>query len=147
MILEISCLISKKKIFILNFHFFKTGIFGCFLFLAKNTPKLQKLLNKTAKIIHLPYYLSHFIKKKIHFLTLTFFLRPFYMESPTSKIFCSKSTEVHRLPSYLTKYWGEKTIGIHRFQIKIFAFALQSLRWAPTIWKDSSSGIFQEMTL
>ena len=44
-----------------------------FLFLAKNNPKLQMLFKMT-KIINLPYYLSHFIKKN------TFWRWPFFLD-------------------------------------------------------------------
>ena len=40
-----------------------------------------KSCSKTAKIINLPYYPSHFIKK-IHFLTLMFFLGPLTRNRP-----------------------------------------------------------------
>ena len=95
MIFEISCSIfrQKKNCFFIIFIFYflfqfslfqKSQFWIFFFFLAKNTPKLQKL-KKTAKINKLPYNLSNFIKK-IHFLTLTVFSRTFDMEMPISKI-------------------------------------------------------------
>ena len=59
----------------MNFHFFKTVIFGYFSFWAKNTPKLQKLLKKRPKSSNCLIIL-HISSKKIHFSTLTFFLGP-----------------------------------------------------------------------
>ena len=73
MILEISCLIFKKKHFFFNFHFLKTVIFGYFWFLAKKHPKITKVVQKTNKIINLPYYPSNFIKKKSTFWHWPFF--------------------------------------------------------------------------
>ena len=54
--------------------------------MAKNTPKLQELLKKMVKIINLPYYLSHFMKKNPLF-GVDLFPWTFDMESPfTSRI-------------------------------------------------------------
>ena len=67
--------------FFFNFHFFKTGIFGYFWFLAKNAPKLQELFKKRSKSSIFPI-IFHISLKKIHFLTLTFFLGPLTWNRP-----------------------------------------------------------------
>ena len=65
MIFEISCSIFLKKFFFfLQFSFKKKIIFGVFFILGYKHLKITKVVPKTAKIINLPYYLSHFIKKK-----------------------------------------------------------------------------------
>ena len=67
MLFEISCSIFlKKKYFFSVFTFSKQSVLGIFDFWLK-TPKITKVVQKTAKIINLPYYLSHFIKKKSTF--------------------------------------------------------------------------------
>ena len=82
MILETSCFYLKKKLF-LNFHFFKTVIFWYFFYFWLKTPQNYKSCSKTAKIMNLPYYLSHFIKKNPLF-DVDLFSRTFDMESPSS---------------------------------------------------------------
>ena len=52
-----------------------------FLFLAKNTPKLQKLFKKRQKS-SICLIIFHISLKKIHFLTLTFFLGPLTWNGP-----------------------------------------------------------------
>ena len=74
-------LYNNKKFFFLNFLFFKTVIFGYFWFVDNKHPKTTKDVRKTAKIINLPYYLSHFIKKNSLF-DVDLFSRTFDMESP-----------------------------------------------------------------
>ena len=78
MIFEISCSFFKKKN--LNFHFFKTVIYGYFWFLAKNTPKLQKLIIKWSKssICLIMFNIS---SKKSSF-DVNLFSRTFDMKSP-----------------------------------------------------------------
>ena len=75
MIFEISCCIfEKKKEKIFKFSLFQTVIFEIFRFGAKYTPKITKVVKKkTAKIIKLSYYLSHFIKKNPLFNVDIFF--------------------------------------------------------------------------
>ena len=67
----------RKKFFFLSLQFslFLNSLFRPFLIFGHKYPKIKKSVQKTAQIIKLPYYLSHFIKK-IHLLTLTFFLGP-----------------------------------------------------------------------
>ena len=48
-IFEISCIIFKKNIFFLNSHFFKTVILGYFIFLAKNTPQITRVVKKNGQ--------------------------------------------------------------------------------------------------
>ena len=67
MILEISCLISKKNYLFLIFTFSKQSCLGIFDFWLKTPQNYKSFSKKTAKIIHLPCYLSHFIKKKSTF--------------------------------------------------------------------------------
>ena len=61
MIFEISCSTFKKNYYF-NFHVFKTVILGILDFWLKHHI-ITKAVEKTAKIINLPFYLSHFIKK------------------------------------------------------------------------------------
>ena len=55
-------LFKKTFFFISIFTFSKQSFLGTFHFWLK-TPQNYKSCSKTAKIIRLPYYLSHFIKK------------------------------------------------------------------------------------
>ena len=74
MIFEISCSIFKKKTFIFfKFSLFQNSHFWVFLIFGKKHPKITKVVQKTAKIINLPYYLSNFIKKKSTFRRWPFF--------------------------------------------------------------------------
>ena len=78
MIFEIICLILQKTI--LQFSLFQNSNFWVFLnFWLKNT-KITKVDQKAAKIINLPFYLSHFIKKNPLF-DVDLFSRTFDMES------------------------------------------------------------------
>ena len=85
MILEISCLILKKKRIFLQFSLFQNSHFWVFLILGKKHHKITKNVLKTAEIINLPYYLLHFIKKN-PLLDVDIFSRTFDMESPKCSI-------------------------------------------------------------
>ena len=78
MIFEISCSIFKNKIF------FLLKFWGISDFWLKTLQNHKSCL-KTAKIISLPYYLSHFIKKNPLF-DIDLFSRTFDMESPIKHI-------------------------------------------------------------
>ena len=82
MIVEIRCSIFKKKIFFSIFTFSKQSYSGIFDFWLKH-PKTTKVIKKTAKIINLSYYLSHFIKNN-PLLDIDLFSRTFDLESPDS---------------------------------------------------------------
>ena len=81
MIFETSCSIFKKIHFFLQFSLFQNSHFWVFFIFGKKHPKITKVVQKTAKIINLPYYLSHFIKKNPLF-DVDLFSRTFDMESP-----------------------------------------------------------------
>ena len=98
--------ILQKKTFFSSsiFTFSKTVIFGYFWFLAKNIPKLQKLFKKRPKssICLIIFQIS---SKKIHFLTLTFFLGPLTWNRPNALLILSdpiwnKSTTLQNPPIY-----------------------------------------------
>ena len=72
--------LKKKQTSI--FTFSKQSFLGIFDFWLK-TPQNYKVVKKTAKIINLPHYLSHFIKKNPLF-DVDLFSRTFDMESPKS---------------------------------------------------------------
>ena len=72
---------NLKYFFFLNFHFFKTVIFGYSLFLAKKHPQITKVVQRMVKIFNLHYYLSHFIKK-FPLFDVDLFSWTFDMESP-----------------------------------------------------------------
>ena len=62
MIFELSCLIFKKnKKKYLQFSLFQNSNFWVFLIFGKKHPKITKVVQKKAKIINLPYYLSNFV--------------------------------------------------------------------------------------
>ena len=85
MIFDISFSILNFFLLFFNFHFFKRVIFGYFLFLAKNTPKLKELFKKRSKssICPIIFHIS-FLKNPLFDVDL--FSRTFDMESPyTSK--------------------------------------------------------------
>ena len=79
MIIEISCLIFKKNK--KQFSLYQNSHFWVFLIFGKKHPKITKVVQKTAKIINLPYYLSNFIKKNPLF-DVDLFSWTFDMESP-----------------------------------------------------------------
>ena len=64
-----------KKHFFLQFSLFQNSIVWVIFDFGLKKSQITRVVQKMVKIINLPYYLSHFIKK-IHFLTLTFFLGP-----------------------------------------------------------------------
>ena len=68
-----------------NFHFLKTVILGYFWFFSKNTPKLKELFKKRSKSSICPI-IFHISWKKIHFLTLTFFLGPLTWNRPSVEL-------------------------------------------------------------
>ena len=79
MIFEINCSIKKKNFLFFNFHFLKTVIFWYCLFLAKNTPQLQKLFKERPKSsICLPIF--HISLKKNPLFDVDHFSRTFDME-------------------------------------------------------------------
>ena len=77
--------LSFFLLFFFNFHFFKTVIFGYFWFLAKNTPKLQKLFKKRQKS-WICLIIFHISSKKNQLFDVDLFSRSFDMESPSRKI-------------------------------------------------------------
>ena len=81
MIIEISCSIFKKKLIILNFLFLKQSSLGTFDFWLK-TPQNYKSCSKNGQNHQFALLSFRFYKKKIHFLTLTFFALTFDIESP-----------------------------------------------------------------
>ena len=66
--------------FFLIFLFSKQCFLGIFDFWQKH-PQIIRVVQKTVKIINLPYYLSHFIKKNPLF-DVDLFCRTFDMELP-----------------------------------------------------------------
>ena len=97
---------SLKKNF--NFHFFKTVVFGYFLFLA-NIPQNYKICSKTAKVINLPYYLSHFIKKNplfdVELFSWTFGMELPYYPHP-SRDLVSPVCQIFFIPSLRVGYYS-----------------------------------------
>ena len=77
-IFEICFSTLKKKSLI--FTFSKQSFLGIFDFWLKH-PKITRVAQKTVKVINLPYYLSHFIKKNTVF-NIDLFSWTFDMESP-----------------------------------------------------------------
>ena len=85
MIFDIIFSIFNFFLLFFNFHFSKQSFLGIFDFWLK-TPPNHKSCTKTVKIINLPSYLSHFIKKKSTFLCWTFFLGPLTWNCPKEEL-------------------------------------------------------------
>ena len=82
MILEISFSIFNFLSSFFQFSLFQNSHFWVFLILGKKHPQISRVVKKTVKIINLPNYISHFIKKNPLF-DVDLFSRTFDMESPT----------------------------------------------------------------
>ena len=80
MIFELSCSIFKKTYFF-QFSLFQNSHFWVFLIFGYKYPQIRRVVQKTVKIINLPYYLSRFIKKNPLF-DVDLSSRTFDMESP-----------------------------------------------------------------
>ena len=83
MIFDISFSILNFFSSFFQFSLFQNSHFWVFFYFWLKHPQTTRVVQKTVKIINLLYYLSHFIKQKIHFLTLTFFLGPLTWNRPT----------------------------------------------------------------
>ena len=81
MIFKTSCWVLEKKKKILKFSLLQNCHFKRLLILGQKHPKITKVVQKTVKIIKLPKYLSHFIKKNPLF-NIDLFSRTFEMELP-----------------------------------------------------------------
>ena len=84
MIFETSCSIVKKNYFFFKLSLFQNNNFWIFFIFGSKHPKTTKVVQKTAKIINLPYYLTHFTKND-PFFDVDLFSRTFDMELPSFK--------------------------------------------------------------
>ena len=84
MIFETSFSILNFLSSFFQFLIFQKSHFWIFFNFWLKHPQITRVVQKTVKIINLPYYLPHFIKKNLLF-DVDFFSRTFDMESPTSK--------------------------------------------------------------
>ena len=109
---------------------------GIFDFWLKKNP-ITKVVQRTTKIINLPYYISHFIKK-IHFSTLTFFLGPLTWNRPVANCFMA-------LCWHCWHCWHEATRDSSRLQ----NITEEKYHWniKETVWlvTDSACGNFTSL--
>ena len=82
-IFDISCSIFNLFSSFFQFSLFQNSHFWVFFYFWLKTTPITRVVQKTVKIINLPYYLSHFIKKNPLF-DIDLFSRTFGMESPIS---------------------------------------------------------------
>ena len=130
MIFDISfSILSFFSFFSSIFTFFETVIFGYFCFLAKNTPKLQEWFKKRSKSSICPN-IFHISLKKIHFLTLTFFLGPLTWNRPCMREhMCLKVMFVReRFVTLITNQWWN-IIKWTQTNIRIYSDATLCTEW------------------